>query len=316
MFDHNRTKKISPWIKGGFVLCAAALLFAGCGGGNNEQPKAETTVKDSMGHEMSIPAAPQRIIASYLEDPLLALGMKPVAQWSVKQNSVQDYLQSRLDGVPTIPSTLPPETVLSFNPDLMIIGPESAVQNGLYEQYSKIVPTYVLGTDTINDYRKTLLKMGDLLNKKEAAEQALKEYDQKVQKTKEQLKTAIGDKKVAILWVTGKGFYVVNGKVASGAVVYGDLGLQPPNILAVLPEATANWTSISLEKLAQLDADLIFLVNNDSGQANHLTDPLWSGIPAVKSGRVYEMDFKSSWLYNGVIAGERVMDDILQAVAK
>lgn len=311
----HKYNKSAGRLFGIMALCAIALLSA-CGkSAAPVAPAAPAAMKDSMGHEVKVPANPQRIIASYLEDPLLVLGIKPVAQWSVKEGNVQDYLRSELEGVPIIPSTLPPEVVLSFNPDLLIIGPESAVEKGLYEQYSKIAPTYVLGSETINDYRQTLNRMAELLNKKDVASKALQQYDQKAAATKEKLKPSIGDKKVAVLWLTKKNFYVVNGKVASGAVVYGDLGLKPPNILSVLPDAKANWTPISLEKLAQLDADYIFLVNHDKGQAGNLEDPLWRNVPAVRAGHVYEMDSKSSWLYNGVIAGQKVMDDIVKAVS-
>ena len=52
---------------------------------------------------MTIPANPQRIIASYLEDHLVTLGVKPAAQWSARDgSSVQDYLQGTLNGVPTM----------------------------------------------------------------------------------------------------------------------------------------------------------------------------------------------------------------------
>lgn len=320
----NKRKWLLP------AVAALALALSACGsspdGQTGEQANSsapassgttakEKVVKDGMGHEVTIPAQPKRILGSYLEDPLLVLGEKPVAQWSVASGT-QQYLEKELSGVPTIPSDLPPETVLSFAPDLMLIGNESAVAKGLYEQYSKIAPTYVLGSEVNNDWRKTLRKIAELLNKSDVAEKALAGYEEKVKATKEKVGPKLGDKKVAILWVTKKTFYVVNGKIASGAVLYGDLGLKMPNILAVLPEAKANWVSISLEKLAELDADYIYLVNSDKGQAGNLEEPLWKNIPAVKAGRVYEMDRTRSWLYNGLIAGTKVMDDVVSSMSQ
>lgn len=331
-FNKQQTTKVTFTV---LSVCMAAVLATACGSDKDtastttpaisatpaaaaatQAPATDKVVKDSMGHDVKVPANPKAVIASYLEDPLLALGVKPVVQWSVKDTTVQDYLQAQLAGVPTIPYNLPVESVLKATPDLMIVGSESAVEKGLYEQYSKVVPTYVLGSEVTADFRKTLTKMGEILNKSDAATAALKKYDQKVTDTKAKIASTIGDKKVAILWLTAKNFYVVNGKVASGAVAYGDLGLKMPNILSVLPDAPANWAPISLEKLAQLDADYIFLVNSDKGQAGNLEDPLWKNVPAVKAGKVFEMDTKSSWLYNGVIAGERVMDDIVKQVVK
>ena len=105
-----------------FLLIAIMALSA-CGGaapeeGQSEEnpeeaPAEETpageesdesfTLTDGMGHEVTVPANPQRIIASYLEDPLVALGFTPVAQWTVGEGSIQHYLQDYLQDVPTIP---------------------------------------------------------------------------------------------------------------------------------------------------------------------------------------------------------------------
>lgn len=69
------------------------------------------TVTDTLGHKVEIPNAPKRIIGSYLEDYLIALGEKPIAQWTVGSGSIQDYLQDDLKDVPTISYDLPYESV-------------------------------------------------------------------------------------------------------------------------------------------------------------------------------------------------------------
>ncbi|WP_241158501.1 ABC transporter substrate-binding protein [Cohnella candidum] len=313
------------------VALVMALTLSACGASNNEggtasspanspssssgapsdSGAAEKTVTDSMGHQVTIPANPQKVLASYLEDHLVTLGVKPVAQWSVA-NGIQDYLSSSLKDVPTISYDLPPESVASFAPDLILIGSASQVQNGLYDQYSKIAPTYVLGDDLIRDWRQTLLKIGELLGKSEEAKKAIEAYDAKAAAAKAKVESAIGSKSVAILWLVQKQFYMVDEKLSSGAVLYGDLGLKAPNLVTGLPEsAKASWNPVTLEKLAELDADYVFLVNGDKGEgAETLKNPIWQGIPAVKAGHVYEMSSTSSWLYSGAIAGEKVMDDL------
>jgi len=329
------------------TFMALAMLIAACGGNNNggntaggdngaagngqaestnaggnnaagQEASSERTLTDALGNDVTIPAEPERVIASYLEDHLVALGVTPAAQWSVP-NGIQDYLQpSGLEGVPTISYNLPPEEVASFEPDLILIGSESSVQNDLYSQYSKIAPTYVLGDAVTGDWRGALSKIGEVLGKEDAAKQALEAYDAKVQDTKAKLGDAVNGKSAAILWLTQKQFYMVDNTVASGAVLYGDLGVNPPNLVNDIPEeARAAWNPISLEKLAELDADYIFLVNSDTGQTQETLDTgLWQSIPAVKAGQVFEMDTESSWLYSGSVAGSRVMDDLVSVLAK
>ncbi|MFC4618894.1 iron-hydroxamate ABC transporter substrate-binding protein [Camelliibacillus cellulosilyticus] len=305
------------------VLLSFAFILTACGGSDHsgtskgKPSDARRTVTDAMGHKVKVPGAPKRILASYLEDPLVSLGVKPVAQWSVA-NGIQDYLQPELKGVPKISYDLPTEAVMSFNPDFIIIGSESQVQKGLYDQYSKIAPTYVLGDKVADDWRKTLLTIGDLLNKKKEAEQKLEDYDQKAKKAKADLQQKLGDQTVAILWLTQKQFYIVDKSKSSGAVVYGDLGLKAPKLLDQLPKkANATWNPISLEKLAELNADHIFLVNSDKSQgADTLNNPVWKNLRAVKAGHVYEMHSKSSWLYSGLTANEQMIDDVVKTLGK
>jgi iron complex transport system substrate-binding protein len=321
MLNRERAGLKGMKVSGLTMIVAIVLLLAACGSNNGagqEEADAARKVTDAMGNEVAIPAEPQRVIASYLEDHLVALGVKPAAQWSVP-NGIQDYLQpGGLEGVPTISYNLPPEEVASFEPDLILIGSESSVQNDLYAQYSKIAPTYVLGDEVNADWRAALSKIGEVLGKDNEAKQALEAYEAKVKETKEKLGDTVNGKTAAILWLTQKQFYMVDNTVASGAVVYGDLGINPPNLVNEIPEeARASWNPISLEKLAELDADYIFLVNSDSGQtAETLDTGLWKSIPAVKAGHVYEMDTKSSWLYSGSVAGTRVMEDLAAVLAK
>lgn len=334
MHTHSQ-KRRSLALTIAFIL-TFSLLLAACGhpsgntpdvnGTNNQHPSENVsenhvapstnnrTFTDALGHSVTIPANPKRIIAPYLEDHLLSLGIQPAAQWTVA-NGKQEYLQSAgLEGIPTINYDLPLEEVLSFEPDLILIGSEGLVGKGKYEQYSKIAPTFVLGDKLTQDWRKTLLKIGELLNREEQAKHVLAEYDAKVAETKEKIGPILDGKKVAVLWLIQKSFYTVSPQVASGAVLYGDLGLQPPALVTEIGEyAQASWNPVSLEKLAELDADYIFLVNSNSpGNKEMLEAPVWQHLPAVKENRVYEISSDSSWLYSGAIAGQQVMDDLVR----
>lgn len=278
---------------------------------------ADRKLTDGMGNTVTIPANPQRIIASYLEDPLLTLGVKPVAQWSVANGSgVQDYLKDKLNGIPTIPSELPFEAVTGFNPDLMIIGSSSSASGEKYNQYAKIAPTFVLGDEINNDWRQALLKIGEVLGKTKEAQQALNDYDLKAKDAKEKLQKANGTQSAAAIWATPKALYVVSENLSSGAVLYKDLGFQVPSVVKEISSSgTANWRPISMERLATLDADHIFVIRQ-SGEDQLLDDPVWKSIPAVKNGHVYSFDKTHSWLYSGVIANSQMIDDVLKSLIK
>lgn len=285
----------------------------------NKETAAERTLTDTMGNEVVIPANPERVLASYLEDNLVALGIKPVAQWSVKDGaSIQGYLQGDLKGIPTIPHDLPFEAVQELSPDLIIMDSASMVEGGKYEQYSKIAPTYVIGTEVNNDWRDELLRVGEVFGKEEEAKKVLENYEAKAAEAKKEIEDKVGNPSVAAIWLVGGKFFVVSENLSSGAVMYEDLGLKVPEVVKeISASGESNWNAISLEKLVELDADHLFLINSDaaSGSAS-LSDALWKSVPAVKAGNVYEFSPDESWLYTGAIANEQMIDNILKSIVK
>lgn len=285
----------------------------------NNNTVDEQVLTDAMGNEVTIPANPDRVIASYLEDYLLALGITPVAQWAIHDGaSIQDYLQEDLKDVPTIPYDLPFEVVTSFSPDLLIMSSADMVEGEKYEQYSKIAPTYVLDLENNSDWREKLLKIGEVFDKKDEAEKVLVTYDEKATESKQLLKDSMENQSVAAIWLVNNTFFIVSDKVSSGVVLYDDLGLEKPNVVKeISTTATDNWSEISLEKLAELDADHLFLVNSDKGNgAKMLEDPIWKDIPAVKKGQIYEYEADSAWLYSGPIANTQIIDDVMTSLIK
>ncbi|WP_440119096.1 ABC transporter substrate-binding protein [Paenibacillus sp. QZ-Y1] len=315
---------MSIWL----AACGTKPAENGATGETNAGTKTETqseapterTLADAMGHDVTIPANPERVIASYLEDHLVTLGVKPAAQWSINNGSgLQDYLQKDLNGIPGIASDLPFEVVASFSPDLIIIGSESTVEGEKYEQYNKIAPTYVLGDDINKDWRQALLKIGEILNLSDKAQKALDDYDAKAKEIKEKVASATGGtKSAAALWLFNNKFYIVSENVSSGDVMYNELGLVKPEVVKeVSAKATGNWSEISLEKIAEMDADYLFLVNSDKGAgAEALKDAVWQSIPAVKNGDVYEFESTRSWLYSGVQANTQILEDIQNSIVK
>lgn len=282
----------------------------------SKQASQERVLQDALGNEVKVPAEPERVIATYLEDHLVALGVRPVAQWSVKEGNVQDYLQGALEGVPTIPFDLPYEAVMSFQPDLIIVDSAEMVAGDKYAQYAKIAPTYAVGSEENIDWRQELLAVGEVLNKSEEARQALDNYDLKAAEAKDKLQQAVGQQSAAALWVTAKSVFVVNENLSSGDVLYHDLGLTVPEVVQeISATGSANWNAISMEKLAELDADHLFIVNSRGiSKEEILNDPVWRGIPAVKKGQVYEYGMKASWLYTGTIANEQIIDNVLDSL--
>ncbi len=138
----------------------------------------------------------------------------------------------------------------------------------------------------------------------------LEDYDTLTKGVQEDLGKKDAGKSAAVLWVTNNQVFMVSDNRSSGTVLYQDLGLQVPKLVEEISKnATADWNQVSLEKLAELDADHIFLVNSDES-APLFQEAIWKNLPAVKNNQVHTYDKKSSWLYNGPIANTQIVEDV------
>ncbi|MCM3570647.1 ABC transporter substrate-binding protein [Neobacillus mesonae] len=306
-----------------FSLLVMLFLISACSATDKsdtaktkDAKKTEVTLTDAMG-KVTIPANPKRILAPYMEDSLIALGVKPVAQWSIG-NTVLDYLQPELKGIPKISWDLPLEQTINQNPDLILFSSPTAIQKGQYEEYRKIAPTYVFKDEVSADWRKQLTQMGEILNKQQEAKKALEKYDEKVLEAKGKIQKSIGNQTAAILWVMADKIYLMEHDRFSAKVLYNDLGIIQPDFVKNLGPAATQWDPISLEKLPEIKADHIFLVSKkgEAGLEILSKSSIWNGLAAVKNGHVYEMNDPSNWTINGLIASEKTVDDVVEALTK
>lgn len=309
--------KRSTWLT---LLAACSLTLLGACSTNNDSTDSSgsattsseiaTTFTDAMGNEVTVPENPQRVIGSYLEDYLVALGVTPVAQWTVGNDSDQAYLQDKLAEVPRINYDLPFEDVLSFEPDLLLMDSNSMVEGDKYDQYSKIAPTYVVTNGEDVTWRERLTDIAKVLHKEEQAAQVEADYYELVAATKETYADQIQGKSIAVLWVVNNSVFMVSETKSSGQLLYHELGFEVPALVSEISEsATADWSAVSLEKLAELDADYLILVNSDKG-ADFFSEQVWQNLDAVKNNHLWEFGPESSWLYNGPIAYTKMIEDI------
>ncbi|MGJ1012239.1 MULTISPECIES: ABC transporter substrate-binding protein [Enterococcus] len=309
--------KRSTWLT---LLAACSLTLLGACSTNNDSTDSSgsattsseiaTTFTDAMGNEVTVPENPQWVIGSYLEDYLVALGVTPIAQWTVGNDSDQAYLQDKLAEVPRINYDLPFEDVLSFEPDLLLMDSNSMVEGDKYDQYSKIAPTYVVTNGEDVTWRERLTDIAKVLHKEEQAAQVEADYDELVAATKETYADQIQGKSIAVLWVVNNSVFMVSETKSSGQLLYHELGFKVPSLVSEISEsATADWSAVSLEKLAELDADYLILVNSDKG-ADFFSEQVWQNLDAVKNNHLWEFGPESSWLYNGPIAYTKMIEDI------
>lgn len=304
-------------IWGLFSISLAGLIMAGCQPQAKQTTAQTRTLTDSLHHTVKVSAQPKRVVGTYLEDYLVALGVKPVVQWSVKNGaSRQAYLAKYLKKVPLIDYALPYEAVAKAKPDLILIGNNSTVQGGKYAQYNKLAPTYVVKNGDQVSWQAQLKDVAKAVNRQKQAESVLKTYQQKKAQARQVVQTKAPNQSAAVLWVTNNAAFIVNDHAASGALLYQELGLKEPALVkSISKKATADWSPISLEKLTELDADYLFLVNSDKS-AQMFNEPIWQNLKAVKNHQLFSYGPETSWMYKGPLAYEEMMTAVTKVLQK
>lgn len=256
-----------------------------------------------------------RVFAPYLEDFLLALGVKPILQGSHKAWGKQNYLQ--LDDVPEFDvSQRDAKFQTEHIPEFIML--DMGYKTWNLDRFEQVAPVYYVHQEG-EDWRAILKSAADVLGRNNRVQDVIESYEDKAMEAKRHLQGRMRKESVAFLRVSASGITLYGDQCGYvGPVIYRDLGLNPH-------EYVTQWTQherrvdIGLEQLSHLGADhlLITFDNRDSlsfGEERQLLDrPEWKQLPAVKCGQVYEVDFLT-WMNYGVISHGKKIDDILRFI--
>ncbi|SCW41344.1 iron complex transport system substrate-binding protein [Paenibacillus tianmuensis] len=295
----------------GFMLIAMALALFGCGGSTGsgadsgvtaaqsgqagKSPEAQTRkVKDAKG-EVEIPARPLRIAdVSGSTEELLVLSFQPIATGNTEMGNPKELtpiLKQKLkaDTIKTgwFQTEVSVEAIASANPDLIFAGP---TQDKIYDQLSKIAPT-VRVPYGFNAFRKRFAFVAGVLDRTKEMEAWMKAYDEQAKRLREKITAVTKDETFAVIEATAKEIRIYS-KTGVADMIFRDMQLpQAPGT----PEPDPWGGKVtSLEGLSNLNPDHLILLT--ASENNVLQESkLWSGLKAVKNGRVYRLTSKQNY---------------------
>ncbi|MWJ31208.1 MULTISPECIES: helix-turn-helix domain-containing protein [Saccharibacillus] len=260
-----------------------------------------------------------RVFAPYLEDALLALGIVPIAQYSHSAWGVQAYLP--LEGVPAFDvADGTREDLLRLKPELLLF--DDGFERWHLDRLSGVAPSLLLeqpGEAWADKLRGTAALFG----REAEARHMLRRYDEQVRDAGSRLAAMPGGAasrgSVACLRISAQQIRLyAQHSGYTGPLLYGELGLKPPELLRHMPEAQRSLL-LRPDELAQVDADHLFVIfdksdNRHPGDERRLLEhPCWRALPAVQAGRVYETDF-FAWMNYGILAHGRKIRDVLETL--
>lgn len=314
-------QKITGKIRFSLVLLAAlaALTINACRHNSvqirESAPAALTTVEtkiveDAIG-QVEIPLDPQRVIVlddHTVLDPVLALGVKPVGIVPCAPVCLEPFRGIPNELVADIPdvgvNAMEPslEKIISLNPDLILA---NETNEKIYKQLSAIAPTVLTDYYSVEDFKERLQHFAQILGRKDQVEEILAQYDERIQKLRQQLGTKLETKTVSVL-------YFYNSQIVASIdslthyQILSDVGFQ---FTQAQQKVGASWNPLSLEALPDYDADYLFLITNDQS-LSFLSRPVWSTLKAVQNNQVYAV----KWDVGGPIGANRIIDDLYKCL--
>lgn len=264
--------------------------------------------------EMTFEEVPQKIVVLDVQyaDQMLALGKLPAGSVIAgTDEGLPQYLGDKMKDIPLLGTYIDPnlEGILAIEPDLIIA---TEFHDQIYEDLIKIAPTLTLERN--EDWQTVLLKFGLILNQQEDAQKLVDDYQQKVNDLKIELADKMKDQSVALIRPRDKMIRLQTTSHRTSQILYDDLGLTPPKMAV---NATDPSTMISIEILPELDADHLFLLQDDTNidlTTEFQNTSIWKNLTATTANQIY-VENTAQWIgYYGPIAINLVVDQIADAL--
>ncbi|UZI26955.1 ABC transporter substrate-binding protein [Streptomyces sp. CA-278952] len=250
--------------------------------------EAATRITDAKGVTVSLPKPPEKIVClvALCDDILVELGMTPTATNSQVLAHPEFLGEKKAAEIPVVPGGfLSPEVeaILSHRPDLVI---------GLEDTHGKLAPA-LKGATTFwpvqpgswQDSVGYLRDLAALTGRTEQGETAEKTFRARLA----QAEKAKSDKTALIVYGSDENFGVATPESDVAAGLFPKISHYPWKSRGV--DGT-----YSLEEILARDVDVLFVETLSFGAPDgKLSDklaknPLWSRIPAVRNGKVIEVD--------------------------
>jgi len=302
-----------------------AVMISACGG-TSPPPSGETanlesaspgrTIQHVLG-ETEIPVEPERIVLlvpGAALDNLLALEVKPIGIgiFTNRDYEVPPYLAEQVADIESVGDFVQPnlERIVQLQPDLIIV---AEFQKGIYPRLSKIAPTVAIKMEA-QTWKEDFLAIADLVNRTEAAQQLLDQYEQRVAEFKAAMDNQPKDPEVSVVRIRADGIFPYVKSSLVGQVLE-EAGIQRPPAQDVFLEDSPRL-SISREELEKADGDVMFVYGLEfrgtkAAFEQLQANPLWQELSAVQNDQVYVVP-DSYWSFPGIQGLDLLLDDLFK----
>jgi iron complex transport system substrate-binding protein len=268
------------------------------------------SVRHAMG-ETKFKEAPARVVAldTGEMDAVVNLGLKPVGIIEWAGASMPDYLKSGLVGANIVGTIAEPdiEAIAALNPDLLLTNKQR--HEAIFSTLSAVAPV-VYGARAGLVWRHNFELYAKALGREEQGAAIVKSYEDRVRDQNQRLPSPRPAVSVVRVRENQTLSYYQRANFLGGILT--DLGFPRPASQNV---DDFGLNEQSLETIGEFGGGDVIVLSVIGGEGNQLADQLkasalWRQLPAVREGRVLEVD-DNVWIAGlGYIAAGLILDDI------
>lgn len=275
------------WIA--LVCCCASLVNAQAGG----QVPATRLLTDAAGRVVSLPAVVKRVADPWHANNamVLMLGGADKLVATTIQARRQPWLRRLYPRIATVPAAFNAageaniETLIGARPDVILMAYDGSPPKWLDTIEAYHIPVVLMPNTSLAGLETTARLTGEALGESESrvAAEYIRYFDGNIRRVRQITDRLSPSERPKVLHTSSAGILTVDGRGTliddwiniTGGVNAADIG--------------GNGRPVSLEQIAAWNPDVIIVgtAPNQRSREAILADPRWSGIKAVRSGRVY-----------------------------
>ncbi|MBB6174385.1 iron complex transport system substrate-binding protein [Nocardiopsis mwathae] len=322
----------SPGLVGALAL---SLALAGCGsstGGEDASGESgETRVFTADNGEITIPADPQRVVATGYAVPVLIEADAPlvgISSWQRGEPLMSEEDLATYEELPKVAGEQAAETnyeaIAEADPDLIVIGVPAPVLGDIdVERLESIAPVVAIGPTVPSAWRELSRKQADAAGALDRFDAVQGEYENKAADLAEKYSDVLPQLKLGHIGEYGEvakgtfqrefsGSWGTNIAEDIGAAYYGEVKEPGPGSRAV-----SEYPSVEElpDSLGEADA-ITYSVKADGSipeSVQYVMDSeLWKNLPAVKDGKTFPIQHTEAATYGQAM---RTLDAIDESFA-
>ena len=262
------------------ILASISILAVGCGTENSSVDASNTTTEEVQELKIASGTVAATQVMNELDIELVG----------VPQTSTE--LPERYSNLTEIGQAFSPnlEVVVSLESDLLVL--DSNFEEKLDELVKEYgVDTFYFNTTTFENFKNSIIELGELANKESKAEELVEDLQSSVDEVLK--KSNNEDIKVAIVFGTGESYMLATDKSYVGDLL-NSIGIT--NITDEL-EADSAYVNFSMEQVLDINPDYVLrlahgnIEESKAGFEKEFSEnPAWSSIKASENGDIYDLD--------------------------